>query len=31
VLFTADAHGLYRGHGFAEPGGTAMVRPSKNG
>jgi ribosomal protein S18 acetylase RimI-like enzyme len=31
VLFTADAHGLYRGYGFAEPGGTAMVRPSRNG
>jgi GNAT superfamily N-acetyltransferase len=31
VLFTADAHGLYRGYGFAEPGDMAMVRPSRNG
>ena len=31
TLFTADAHGLYRGFGFAEPGSTAMVRPSRQG
>jgi hypothetical protein len=28
VLFTADAHELYRRYGFAEPDATAMVRPS---
>jgi hypothetical protein len=28
VLFTADAHGLYRQYGFAEPDATTMVRPS---
>ena len=28
VLFTADAHGLYEQFGFAEPGRTAMVRPT---
>ncbi|WP_214401968.1 ACT domain-containing protein [Pseudonocardia lacus] len=27
VLFTADAHGMYRRYGFAEPDATAMVRP----
>ena len=27
TLFTSDAHGLYRGFGFAEPDATAMVRP----
>jgi GNAT superfamily N-acetyltransferase len=31
VLFTGDAHGLYRGFGFAEPDDTAMVRPSRLG
>jgi GNAT superfamily N-acetyltransferase len=30
TLFTRDAHGLYRGYGFEEPGPTAMVRPSRN-
>ena len=29
VLFTGDAHGLYRGFGFAEPDETAMVRPAR--
>ncbi|MCO1653949.1 GNAT family N-acetyltransferase [Pseudonocardia sp. S2-4] len=28
VLFTADAHGLYRRYGFTDPDATAMVRPS---
>jgi hypothetical protein len=28
VLFTNDAHGLYRQYGFAEPDATAMVRLS---
>jgi GNAT superfamily N-acetyltransferase len=27
VLFTNDAHGLYRQYGFTEPDETAMVRP----
>lgn len=27
TLFTGDAHGLYRGFGFAAPDNTAMVRP----
>ena len=31
VLFTADAHGLYEGFGFAAPDATAMVRPSRRG
>lgn len=31
TLFTADAHGLYRGYGFVEPDRMAMVRPSRNG
>ncbi|MEZ3160962.1 GNAT family N-acetyltransferase [Microbacterium sp. BWT-B31] len=31
VLFTADAHGLYRQFGFAEPDATAMVRPAAAG
>ncbi|MCC2031789.1 GNAT family N-acetyltransferase [Microbacterium allomyrinae] len=29
ILFTGDAHGLYRGFGFAEPDETAMVRPAR--
>ena len=29
TLFTADAHGLYRQFGFAEPDSTAMVRPGR--
>jgi hypothetical protein len=28
VLFTNDAHGLYRQYGFVETDSTAMVRPS---
>lgn len=28
VLFTADAHDLYRQFGFVEPDATAMVRPA---
>ncbi|HWI31770.1 MAG TPA: GNAT family N-acetyltransferase [Microbacterium sp.] len=28
VLFTADAHDLYRRFGFVEPDATAMVRPA---
>ncbi|WP_203579129.1 GNAT family N-acetyltransferase [Microbacterium hibisci] len=28
VLFTGDAHGLYRRFGFAEPDASAMVRPA---
>lgn len=28
VLFTSDAHGLYRHFGFGEPGSRAMVRPA---
>ncbi|AJT41513.1 GNAT family N-acetyltransferase [Psychromicrobium lacuslunae] len=28
VLFTADAHGLYRKFGFAEPDQSALVRPA---
>ncbi|WP_439594135.1 GNAT family N-acetyltransferase [Microbacterium sp.] len=31
VLFTGDAHGLYRGFGFTEPDATAMVRPARVG
>lgn len=31
VLFTGDAHGLYRGFGFTEPDRTAMVRPARAG
>jgi GNAT superfamily N-acetyltransferase len=31
TLFTGDAHGLYRQHGFAEPDATAMVRPARQG
>ena len=31
VLFTGDAHGLYRQHGFADPESTAMVRPARLG
>ncbi|WP_169582780.1 MULTISPECIES: GNAT family N-acetyltransferase [Microbacterium] len=31
VLFTADAHGLYEGFGFAKPDETAMVRPARQG
>ncbi|GEL98699.1 GNAT family N-acetyltransferase [Cellulomonas terrae] len=31
VLFTGDAHGLYRQHGFADPDSTAMVRPARLG
>ena len=31
VLFTGDAHGLYRQFGFVEPDATAMVRPSAHG
>jgi len=31
VLFTGDAHGLYRALGFAEPDTTAMVRPARQG
>ncbi len=31
TLFTGDAHGLYRQHGFAEPDATAMVRPPRQG
>jgi GNAT superfamily N-acetyltransferase len=29
LLHTADAHGLYRQHGFAEPDGTLMERPAR--
>ncbi|WP_106813642.1 GNAT family N-acetyltransferase [Microbacterium timonense] len=29
VLFTSDAHGLYRRFGFTEPDATAMVRPAR--
>lgn len=29
VLFTGDAHDLYRGFGFTEPDRTAMVRPAR--
>ena len=29
VLFTGDAHGLYRRFGFGEPDATAMVRPAR--
>ncbi len=29
VLFTADAHGLYRRFGFAPPDATALVRPAR--
>lgn len=29
VLFTGDAHGLYREFGFTEPDSTAMVRPDR--
>ncbi|WP_307802506.1 GNAT family N-acetyltransferase [Cellulomonas fengjieae] len=31
VLFTGDAHGLYRTHGFRDPDSTAMVRPDRRG
>ncbi len=31
VLFTGDAHELYRQYGFTEPDATAMVRPSRQG
>lgn len=31
VLFTGDAHGLYRQHGFTDPDSTAMVRPARLG
>lgn len=31
VLFTADAHDLYRQFGFTEPDATAMVRPATHG
>lgn len=31
VLFTGDAHGLYREFGFADPDSTAMVRPARLG
>ncbi|MBS1907447.1 MAG: GNAT family N-acetyltransferase [Actinobacteria bacterium] len=31
MLFTNDAHGLYRQFGFTEPDGTAMVRASRKG
>ena len=29
ILFTDDAHGVYRDHGFEAPDATAMVRPSR--
>jgi GNAT superfamily N-acetyltransferase len=29
MLFTGDAHDLYRQFGFAEPDATAMVRPAR--
>ncbi|WP_336632816.1 MULTISPECIES: GNAT family N-acetyltransferase [unclassified Microbacterium] len=29
VLFTGDAHGLYRSFGFTDPDATAMVRPAR--
>ena len=29
ILFTDDAHGIYRDHGFEAPDATAMVRPSR--
>ena len=29
LLFTGDAHDLYRQFGFAEPDSTAMVRPAR--
>ena len=31
MLFTGDAHGLYRSFGFDDPGPTAMVRPGRQG
>ena len=31
MLFTGDAHGLYREFGFEEPDTTAMVRPARQG
>jgi GNAT superfamily N-acetyltransferase len=30
MLFTGDAHDLYRQFGFAEPDSTAMVRPARH-
>jgi hypothetical protein len=29
MLHTADAHGLYRQHGFASPDATYLERPSR--
>jgi GNAT superfamily N-acetyltransferase len=29
LLHTADAHGLYRQHGFAEPDATLLERPAR--
>ena len=29
MLHTADAHGLYRAHGFAAPNDTYLERPSR--
>lgn len=29
LLHTSDAHGLYAGFGFAEPGGELLERPAK--
>jgi GNAT superfamily N-acetyltransferase len=31
LLHTADGHGLYREHGFAEPDATLLERPSRLG
>lgn len=30
VLFTADAHQLYRSYGFEDPDQTAMIRPARD-
>lgn len=30
LLHTADAHGLYRQHGFAEPDATVLERPARH-